>query len=498
MNRELYACIHAAEFPAQALLRLRPDLQSQPVAVLEGNAPLESVCAVNQHARRRGVDLRMTRHEAEAITGLHLLRRSEESEASARVVLLECAATFSPRIEDVSCGTVCSCVLDIAGTERLFGPPEALARRIRIALKTAGLHASIAVSTNFHTARIKAASSRGIVVVPEGDEVSALASLSVESLHLVAEHRETLVLWGIRTLGEFAELPETELVARLGQAARSWRNLSRGIESHTFQPIEQAFELSEFCEFDTQIEQSESLLFMVTRMIDCLVERASTRALSLAAIDIQMRLEGGRVHQCRIHPALPSIDRRFLLKLLQLEIAAHPPQAAVMALELSAEAGQSSKVQLGLFAPQVPEPSQLDVTIARLKALVGEDRVGSPILEDSHRPGAFRMERFAGGGKADSSQIGSPRLALRRMRPPKPVQMMLQAKRPAAFRDRENRYEVTAAYGPWRTSGCWWAVDGWNTEEWDVQAVSSRNASVTCLLVCDHARNAWWIEAFYD
>jgi hypothetical protein len=69
-----------------------------------------------------------------------------------------------------------------------------------------------------------------------------------------------------------------------------------------------------------------------------------------------------------IRPALPSIDRKFLLKLLQLEIAAHPPQAAVLSFTLTAEGGQSSKVQLGLFAPQTPEPSRLDVTIARLKA----------------------------------------------------------------------------------------------------------------------------------
>jgi protein ImuB len=72
-----------------------------------------------------------------------------------------------------------------------------------------------------------------------------------------------------------------------------------------------------------------------------------------------------------IRPALPTVDRKFLLKLLQLEIAAHPPPAAVLSLTLSAEAGQSSKVQLGLFAPQTPEPSRLDVTIARLKAIAG-------------------------------------------------------------------------------------------------------------------------------
>ena len=118
----------------------------QPVAVLDGRAPLEQVCSMNAHARRKGAVLRMTRMEAEAIPGLRLAPRSIEGEAAARAVLLECAAHFSPRIEDVSAGMACACVLDIAGTGRLFGPPHELAQRVRAALISAGFRASIAVS----------------------------------------------------------------------------------------------------------------------------------------------------------------------------------------------------------------------------------------------------------------------------------------------------------------------------------------------------------------
>jgi protein ImuB len=109
-------------------------------------------------------------------------------------------------------------------------------------------------------------------------------------------------------------------------------------------------------------------------------------------------------HKRVIRPALPSVDREFLLKLLQLEIAAYPPPAEVLSLTFTAEAGQSSQVQLGLFAPQMPEPSRLDGTITRLKVIAGEDRVGSPVLEDSHRSGSFRMEGFAVTGAAVASK----------------------------------------------------------------------------------------------
>jgi protein ImuB len=195
---------------------------------------------------------------------------------------------------------------------------------------------------------------------------------------------------------------------------------------------------------------------------------------------------------------VPSADRKFLLKLLQLEIAAHPPQAAAVALELAAEAGLSSTMQLGLFAPQMPEPSRLDVTLARLRAIVGEGRVGSPALEDSHRAGSFRMEKFVPGGKMTANQAEGSRMALRRMRPPVPVRVAMAAMKPATFREGENNFEVTAAYGPWRSSGCWWSANMWDVEEWDVLAMSGNNGAIACLLVCDGARKEWRLEAFFD
>jgi protein ImuB len=471
------------------------------VAVLEGRAPLETVCSLNRAALLKGAALGMTRLEAESIAELRLLTRSLETEAAARAVMFECAAHFSPRIEDASQGTACACVLDIAGTERLFGPAEELARRLRAALAAAGFRTSVAVSANFHAARLKAAVTHGVTVIPDQHEAEALAKLHITQLGLSDDHAETFAMWGIRTLGGLGALAETDLVTRLGAQAAEWRKLALGALPHTFQPIEEEFCLREFCDFDTPVDQIESLLFMGARMIDCLAARAGSHALSLASLDVEMKLAGELTAQRRIRPAIPTVDRKFLLKLLQLEMAAHPPQAEVLSLTLTAEAGQRGKVQLGLFAPQTPEPSRLDVTIARLKAITGEDRVGSPVLEDSHRTGSFRMEGFVVAGQPNAPEVleeHRPRLALRRMRPAMPIRVHLDALKPVAFRNREQSFKVAAAYGPWRTSGCWWSTDGWNAEEWDVLAEDGSGGSVACLLVRNCMRNEWCLEAFYD
>ena len=105
------------------------------------------------------------------------------------------------RVAEEGQETACAFVLDITGTERLFGPPRALAERLRNALKAAGFRASIAVSANFHTARMLAAASRGITVIPAGEEATALAGLPIALLEIPDDHAETLAIWGIRTAG---------------------------------------------------------------------------------------------------------------------------------------------------------------------------------------------------------------------------------------------------------------------------------------------------------
>ena len=498
MSRELYVCAYVAEFPAQALLRLQSDLRAQPFVVLAGQAQEETVCALNQKARHRGAVHGMTRLDAESISGLKLLMRSVQTEWVARAVFLECVAQFSPRIEEASRGTACAFVMDMTGAELLFGPPERLAQRLRAALMAAGFHASVAVSANYHAARMKAAHSRGIFLISPGEEAHALANLPIGALELMADQAETFAYWGIRTLGELAALLEAELVARLGAEARAWSALARGAAAHLFRPIEPALALEEFCEFETPVEQIDSLLFIAARMIDALIARAEARALAVAGLTVRMKLEDGSWHERAVRPALPSVDRRFLLKLVQMEIGAHPPQAAVGSLQLRAEAGPASQIQLGLFAPQMPEPSKLDVTLARLKAIVGEDRVGSPALDDTHRADSFRMGSFAADGRVDGANPQPQHMALRRVRPPKQVSVVLRATRPIAFRDRERRFEIAEAYGPWRTSGCWWSNAAWDGEEWDVLATERDGTAVCCVLTCDQQRNAWRLEAFYD
>jgi protein ImuB len=496
-----YACLDAKEFPLQALLRLRPELQRKPVAVFDGEPPFEQVCSLNDPALTLGIAPGMTKLEMEMFPTAVVLQRSHTEEAAACAALLECAGAFSPRVEDQSSDGYFTCIIDIAGTETLFGSPDALGESLLKKTKALGIQATIAISSNFHAARCLARghSGAGIRVVPRGMECAALATLPLMVLELSPEHTETFSMWGITTLGALGNLAETELIARLGQAGKELRLLARGESPHLFTALEASFALEERMDLDAPVELLDSLLFIMGVMLDQLIVRAQSHILALASVTLHLGLEGGTEHSRTVRPALPNTDRKLWLKLIHLDLQAHPPQAAILSLRLSAEPGNTSKVQLGLFSPQVPEPMRLDVTLARIRSIVGEGCVGQAVLKDTHRPDAFRIEPFVvPSTTASDKKVGTRRLAMRQLRPPEIVIVKVHDRQPDSFVFREKRYTVERAYGPWASAGDWWNPTLWSLEQWDLVARGHDSASLCCCLTRDLMQDRWQVEALYD
>ena len=256
-------------------------------------------------------------------------------------------------------------------------------------------------------------STQSSIIVPTGAERHALADLPLSVLDLSPELAETFSQWGVTTLGVLAMLPEKDLIARLGQEGKRLRQMARGESSHLFLPIDPVFLLEDRIELETPVEVLDSLLFGVSLMLDQLIARAAARILSLAVVTAELGLDGGGLHTRVVRPALPTNEKQLWLKLLHLDWIAHPPNAGVVSMLLRAETGIVGKVQLGLFSPQLPEPGRLDVTMARIRAIVGEERAGGVELKDTHEPDAFRMKPFsvitATGERLSPNQSCHPR-----------------------------------------------------------------------------------------
>jgi protein ImuB len=194
-----------------------------------------------------------------------------------------------------------------------------------------------------------------------------------------------------------------------------------------------------------------------------------------------------------------------MLALIALDLEAHPPPAAVTRVTLSARPVRARAGQSGLWQPPTPRLRDLVAVLARLAALVGPDNVGSPRLDDSHRPDAYTMlafappdstdgaERAGGAGRAprqDPPISDEHRLVLRRTRPPRRVAVETDDERPS----RVDGQRVVGCAGPWRASGAWWDEEVWARDEWDV----ALGDGTLFRLARDLTTGAWSVDGVYD
>src|SRR5579863_3179274 len=175
----MFACIFVPNFAVAAVFRAEPELRAQAVAVFEGKAPLEKVFAVNESAGRMGILPGMTKAQAELCAGLTLRPRSALHEAAAHAALLDCAQSFSPRVEEAACDTT---LLDLAGMESLLGPPPEMARAMWRCAAELGLEGNVALAANPDAALLAARGLSGVTVIASGKEAECLGPLPVEVL----------------------------------------------------------------------------------------------------------------------------------------------------------------------------------------------------------------------------------------------------------------------------------------------------------------------------
>jgi protein ImuB len=215
--------------------------------------------------------------------------------------------------------------------------------------------------------------------------------------------------------------------------------------------------------------------------------------------------------------------------LLQLDLNAHPPGAPIVGIRLSAEPVRPRAAQNGLFIPPEPEPEKLELTLARIAGIVGEERVGSVQLLDTYRPEGFHMRRFgrnrmeqqircAQNDKTRSmssvvkSKAGTTEsteehraakaavTALRIFRPVVHATVTLRDGKPARLacpKCRVMNGEILWTAGPWRSSGDWWEQEGWVRDEWDI-ALQQESGIALYRLVRDLLSGKWLVEGSYD
>jgi protein ImuB len=323
-------------------------------------------------------------------------------------------------------------------------------------------------------------------------EASRLRDLPLDVLDLSPEILETLDRWGIRTLGEFAKLPAIAISERLGQEGVRLQQLAQGAGMRPIVPHIEAARFVEVMDLDAEITAIEPLTFILSRMLEQICSRLQSR--NLATHEVRLML-GNDVRTLRL--PLPVRNSRLLTKLFILDLEAHRPGAAIQRVEMEAIPAKPRVVQNGLFIPLAPEPEKLELTLARLKTVVGEENVGSAQILDTHRPDAFSVRPFgmaqATAGRRRNIADGARLLTLRLFRPPLQATVQLQNAFPVWIAFHGVHGAIRTASGPWRTSGDWWRPTMWDREEWDIEA-----ADALYRIYYDVHLDRWYAHGVYD
>ena len=515
-----FACLFVPDFSVQAVVRLEPELRNKAVAVFAGVTPLTKVFGANSAAKTAGVEIGMTKTQAEVCPGIVWRQRSLSQESTAHSALLDCAWTISPRVEGSGQEELPdTVVVDIAGCERLLGSPEKIAGELQRVAAEVGFDANVAVAANAESAICAARGFPGITIIPAGDEAARIGTPPLSSLKIPMELLDTLARWGIHTCAEFAALPEIAVVERVGQEGRRWQLVARGADARPLLPKDLPLQFAECLDLEFPVELLEPLMFVMNRLLDELCTRLRMHALATNEIQLTLTLQGNGsrrkeslVHVRTLRLPVPARESKFLLKLLQLDLQNHPPNAPVVGVRISAVPAGPRTRQLGLFLPLSPEPERLEVTLARIRNTVGDDHVGSPLLLDTHRPDAFRQTHFVLPESTTRTATMQRRTtaALRMYRPPLPAGVELREKKPAAVICEGARRRILALSGPWRTKGEWWSETAWARDEWDVLMEALRPAyrpvaseppeEETALyrIYRDLRLRRWFIEGIYD
>jgi protein ImuB len=390
--------------------------------------------------------------------------------------LPQIAEAFSPFFEQTTPDTV---VFRIDGLKRLYGTPHQIAHAIEL---RAGNGVNISIAETAEAAILAACNFSGVTVNPD------LSALDITTLPLTDEMVEILDSWGIHTLEQLAQLPETGIAERFGPAGVSLLGLARGAVDRPLKIFQPEITYNDRIQLDHPVCLLEPLLFLIARMLNDQCQKLQSHGMAANDITLRLELENKTEHVRTLRLPIPMRESKALLKLLQMDLEAHPPEAATVALALSLKPVNPRTVQNGIFLPVTPAPDKLELTLARIRGIVGEDNVGVPELLNTHHPHPFRLA-------PRQPQLTDPppvkiQHAFRYFRPPLAATVELQNDRPVRITASGIHGKVLNASGPWRTSGNWWTPAPWNREEWDIALANS--------MYRIYRDKSWYIEGTYD
>jgi protein ImuB len=461
-----YAVLIVPDFALHALRRSDPSLCGRAVALVAGEGRRARVTEVSPEAPAIAPGLAATLAMSRC-PGIALRQRDPEAEVEAHRLLIAAAFTLAPRVESTGAGC---CTVDLQGAERTR--TESLMRLRAAELAGAGLPLRVGAGATPLLASYAARCAEPVLIVDDAEDF--LGPLPLALAGPTPEQEEILRGWGIGTLGALTALPKAEVGKRLGAAGVLLWERAAGQSARVLRLVEPARSFAAEWAYEPPVESIEPLVFKLRRFAERIALELRGSGFVAERLSLTLLLEDDTDHRREFRLPEPGADVEGWLRVLNAHLGAVRTDARIAGVRLVASPARPPEKQEGLFDTGLRDPASFWENIARVAAIVGEDRVGTPAPVDTHRPDAFVLERPA---EAVAPPAGAPvhpacGPALRRFRPPWPVRVVCDAGLPARLEGGRLEGRVRAVLGPWLAEGDWWKPQAWAVETWRVELAS--------------------------
>lgn len=475
-----------AESPASYSSRPAPSL---PVAIVSSETKKSLVLQTNARARAAGVECGMTAPQAQArCADLVFRQRSSSAETEAQSLLLTCALHVAPSVENTAPGLCTIEVSGVAAEDR-----SRVLAHVICELRDLGLSATAGIAATPLLARYAAQETTSVRTVENPS--AFLHALPLQVAEPAPELTAILGNWGITTIGQFTALPQQEVIRRLGADGLAlWQRAQGGQPRplHLYTPPQPFFAT---LDLEYEIETTEGVLFILRRFVDRLALELRTAGFVAAEMTLGLKLADETTHERSFRFPEATAEEEILFRTLYTYLESLRTPSCVVGASLHLAPVRPLVRQPGLFETGLRDPHGFSETLSRVTAIVGNDRLGTPTLEDTHRPDAVKLSAPLSLVPALEQPPVWPSLGLplRRFRPPRRAQVELTPQgRPAFISNSELHSPITAARGPWQSSGEWWKPETWSREEWDIEV------AVGGLYRVAKIGDVWYLEGEYE
>ncbi|MBK1834665.1 Y-family DNA polymerase [Roseibacillus ishigakijimensis] len=481
--------LHLPYLALRAATRDQPDLWLSPLALgEEERSPrrAKNAClqAVNPTARRQGVCAGMTTARALArCRDLVILARHPENEARLSAELLAVGQSLAPDLEQTRPDTVLLAWQKDEPAD--LGPLTALPLRQALGPTPDLAHLRVLAGTDFSRAPLALLLENFLPPGPTRRDLT-----------------DTLASWGLRSIADFMALPHADLPERIGPEGARLHDLATGRHRRLLTLYRPPQDYRQHLDLDHPLETLDSLLLLLRRFLHTLASRWQAHQRVPDQLLLTLHFEDGQQHYAPLRIPEPTTDSDFLLRLLETHLQGVTAPAPVVALTLDATVTRPSRAQHDLFQKSLRDPNKFAHTLNQLSALLGREALGVPQALDDYRADRFILHppetlfarRPAPPNPAHGHTCWESALPLRRLRPPRPVQVLsTPQKAPRALLDGPYPGPLREVAGPYPNQSHWWQKDLLVfVHEWDVQLHQGPLGRLT-----HHPPREWKLEGYY-